>query len=299
MDSTSPDQPLDDTDHLVRALDELDATTDEIVAWAPVVRRLNAWPQHRVTGDDADRLLAVLAQLMPRPSLVRQAVAASYRSRRSHLAWLLDTARMQIGMLPPAFWLISAVVTALGAWIELIAPDQDATMALRALGPLLAYFGISTAFRGIGLKTFECELACPESALQLTLARLVIVLGYDVALGACLSLALWLRGLPGDTSFFLVTLHWLMPLLLVAGIALVLSLRLPSALAAASAYGIWLGVLAAWYALTEWDWLQLVVPQGSTLPVAIELTLGIVGLGLLALGTVRLPADTARLIAGV
>jgi hypothetical protein len=302
MDSPSY-RPLDDTESLTHALSELDPTSDEVADWMPIVQRLQAWPQSRVTSADNRHLLAVLAPLIPRQSPVRQAIAGRYQRRRGHLAWLLEAARLQIGILPPAFWLVSAVVTALGIWIELIAPYQDSTMILRALGPLLAYFGMSTAFRGIGLQTYESELACPVSPLQLALARLVIVLGYDVALGVCLSLALWLHALPGETHFFLVTLCWLMPLFLVAGMALILSLRLPSGLAAAIAYGIWLGALASWYAVTELAGIHLAVPYPDTgisfLPVGAELALGVVGLALLAVGTLRVPAETARLVAGI
>jgi hypothetical protein len=295
-------QPLDDAERLRQALSELDATADEVANWVPLVQQLHAWPERRVTSADNQRLLAVLAPLVQSHSVVRQAIADRYGSQRSYLAWLLDTARVQIASLPRAFWLLSAALTAIGAWIELVTPNEDASLALRALGPLLAYFGISMAFRGISLKTYECELTCPASALQLALARLVIVLGYDVVLGICLSLALWLRGVPGDTRFFLLTLHWLMPLLLVAGIALVLSLRLPSALAAAIAYGVWLGVLAFWYALTQWIMVQSATAHGgaevSLLSVVVELALGVVGLCLLAVGALRLPGDTARLVSG-
>jgi hypothetical protein len=297
MDNSSY-QPQDDTERLTQALQELDATPEEIADWAPVVQSLNAWPQRHVTGDDNQRLLAVLARLIPNSSPVRQAIAGRYGRRRGHLVWLLETARVQIGILPPAFWVISAVVTALGIWIELAAPNQNVTLLLQALGPLLAFYGMSTAFRGIGLQTYESELACPVSPVQLTLARLVIVLGYDVGLGLCLSLALWLHRVPGEMPFLPVTLYWLVPLLLVSGMALILSLRLPSALAAAIAYGGWLGVLASWYAVTQLASTQAVA-QAGILPIGAELVLGAVGLALLAVGTLRVPAETARLVAGV
>jgi hypothetical protein len=299
---TFPHQPLDDIEDLTHSLSELDATSDEVSDWVSVVQRLHAWPQHTVTPNDADLLLAVLAPLIPARSPVRQAISDRCR-RRGHLAWLLETARVQVGMLRPAFWAVSALVTVLGIWIELVAPYPDATMVLRALGPLLAFFGMSSAFRGIGLRAYESELACPVSALQLTLARLVIVLGYDVALGVCLSLALWLHALPGESRFFLVTLDWLMPLLLVAGMALILSLRLPSALASAIAYGIWLSVLASWYALTDLAGVHsaMLYPGAGIgfIPVGAELVLGLMGLALLVVATLRMPAQTACLVAGV
>ena len=70
----------------------------------------------------------------------------------------------------------------------------------------------------------EFELASPPSPRQLTLARrLVVVLSYDLALGLLLSLLLWPRS---GAGFWLLTLHWLAPLLLGVGLTLLLSLAL-------------------------------------------------------------------------
>ena len=87
----------------------------------------------------------------------------------------------------------------------------------------------------------ELELVCPPSPLQLVMARLVIVLGYDVGLGLALGLVLWAGG---AEHVLALTLSWLMPLLLVVGLALLLSLRLPVQAAASLAYGSWLAILA-------------------------------------------------------
>src|SRR5207244_13163963 len=135
--------------------------------------------------------------------------------------WLLATARAQVSLFGLAFWLVSALVTLLGAAVVLsnVLPNQE--VVLRASGPLLAYLGTIAAFRGRGARVLELELVCLPSLLQLAVARLVIVLGYDVALGLALSLVFW----AGGTGQVLeLTLSWLMPLLLVAGLALLLSL---------------------------------------------------------------------------
>ncbi len=118
-------------------------------------------------------------------------------------------------------------------------PNEE--LLLRASGPFLAYLGTIIAFRGAAVRALECELVCLPSPVQLALARLVIVLGYDVGLGLALSLALWAGG---ASQVLALTLSWLMPLLLVAGLALLLSLRLSIQAAASVAYGSWLAVLA-------------------------------------------------------
>lgn len=68
-------------------------------------------------------------------------------------------------------------------------PDQE--LVLRISGPLLSYLGTIVAFRGRGTRMLELELVCWLPSLQLALARLVIVLGYDVGLGFALGLLLW------------------------------------------------------------------------------------------------------------
>jgi hypothetical protein len=144
-----------------------------------------------------------------------------------------------VSVLRFTFWMLSAVIGLLGAIIELSTQNPAAIAWLRALAPLLAFLSVASVFRGVGLRTLEWELACPPSALQLIMARLVVVLGYDACLGLILSLVGWAHG----GSFLVVTLYWLVPFLLVAGLALILSLWLPVALAAALAYCSWVVLL--------------------------------------------------------
>jgi hypothetical protein len=164
----------------------------------------------------------------------------------------------------------------------------DSVFFLQALGPLLAFLGISSAFRGAGLRTLEYELACPPSPLQLVVARLVVVLGYDVGLGLCLAAGLWRYG---GESFLAVILHWLMPLLLVAGCALALSLRVPSGLAAGLAYASWLTILAI--ATLE---AQMQTSLALAIPAGMELALGAAGLALLVMAMSRFPRAIPRLL---
>ena len=97
-------------------------------------------------------------------------------------------------------------------------------IALQIIGPLLSYLAAASVFRGIGLNVLEFELACPPSPRQLTVARLIIVLGYDIVLGLVASLILSLQG---NEEIMALTLHWVAPLFLVFGLTLLLSLRIP------------------------------------------------------------------------
>jgi hypothetical protein len=228
----------DNHDDLVEALRELDATPAETTAWVPIVQQLTAWPDRRITPADKGHLMSVLGQEMPQRSVVRQAIHERL-ARQNRLVTLLTTAHSQVSMLRFTFWMLSAVIVLLGAIIELSTRNPAAIAWLRALAPLLAFLSVASVFRGVGLRTLEWELACPPSALQLIMARLVVVLGYDACLGLILSLIGWAHG----GSFLVVTLYWLVPFLLVAGLALTLSLWLPVALAAALAYCSWVVLL--------------------------------------------------------
>lgn len=287
-------------ERLREALRELDASSTEVAAWLPVAQRLGEWPERTIRPADTNRLLSALASLVPRRSVVREAVRERFARRRGGLVWLLDTARVQVSILRPSFWLLSAAIALFGIYTEMAAWDTDAVFYVRAFGPLLAYLGITAIFRGVRLRMIECEIGCPPSALQLTIARLVIVLGYDSVLGLCLGLALWLRGMVdarGDVSFLALTLHWLTPLLLVAGLALVLSLRLSVSVAAGLAYLSWLAALSLFYAISASNAGSAVQPGPHVapyVPLGAEIALGLAGLALLGVGTWRLPASISR-----
>lgn len=273
--------------HLWALLVEQGATAEEIVEWLPTLTGLDAWPDRRISPDDRRRLLAALEPLLPTSSPVREALAAQAARQPSSLLWLfalVRTVRAQVSLLHPSFWLASAAITLLGIYLELSRLEGDSIIFLQALGPLLAYLSIGTAFRGVGLRTLEFELACPPSPVQLVFARLLVVLGYDVCLGLCVGAGLWHFA---EASFIAVTLQWLMPLFFVAGVALILSLRLSSGMAAALAYAGWLIGLGL---LTVWT--QLTARLMFFLPLGVEVALGIAGLLLLAAGAGCFPAAT-------
>src|SRR5437660_5388644 len=273
--------PFERPEQLADALHEQGATPEESADLLPALRRLSEWQAPQPEPADTRRLLARLTAELPAFSPVRQAIR-EYRQHR--VSWLLATARAQVSLFGLAFWLVSALVTLMGAAVVLsnVLPNQE--VILRASGPLLAYLGTIVAFRGREVRVLELELVCLPSPLQLALARLVIVLGYDVGLGLALSLALWAGG---TEQVLALTLSWFMPLLLVAGLALLLSLRLPVRAAASLAYGSWLAILT----LGSTSPLQvfLLSPAFAVLP-------GCIGLVLLVIALLRLHADMHLLL---
>jgi hypothetical protein len=270
-----------DRDDLREALRELDATPAEIAAWTPLVRRLAEWPEGHITQASQEYLLSVLEQAMPLHSAVRQAIREQ-KPRR--VTALLATARTQVSLFGLGFWLVSALVTLIGAVVVVKYLFSDQALVLRIGGPLLACLGTIVAFRGRGTRVLELELVCLPSPLQLAVARLVIVLGYDVGLGLALSLLLWAGG---SGQVLTLTLSWLMPLFLVAGLALLLSLWLSMQVAASLAYGSWLAFLA----------ISTVPPlQTLLLTPALLVLPGGIGLAGLSIALLRMHAGMHRLL---
>ena len=280
----TPSWPLDNDEHLAAALREQGATPEEIGDLMPALLRLPEWQTPQPSIADHQRLLNRLAFALPAISPVRQAIREYRQSRRSSLAWLLATARTQVSLFGLAFWLASVLITLVGTSVVLSTDLSTQELLLRAIGPFLAYLGTVVAFRGTGARVLELELVCLPSPLQLAVARLVIVLGYDLGLGLVLGLALWASG-AGQVLALL--LSWFMPLLLVAGLALLLSLRLSVQTAAALAYGSWLTVLA----LDTLSPLQVLLLTPLS-----EALLGGLGLALLAIALLRLHTDMHRLL---
>jgi hypothetical protein len=186
------------------------------------------------------RIVARLAPHVFSASPVRQAIQARL-ARRSAPAAILELARTQISMLHPLFWVLSAGIAAAGAVALSSGAPLNQGLLLQALGPLLAYLGALLAFRGMGLRVLECEMVCVPSLMQITLARLVIVLGYDLGLGIGMA---GIVSAHERVSLVLVLMHWLMPLLLVMGVALALSGWLEMGVSATLAYGVWVAVVA-------------------------------------------------------
>ncbi len=164
--------------------------------------------------------------------------------RRPTVLVQLAVARAQLVIFPLGFWFVSTLVLAVGVGLIALGLDPSRSLIAYLIGPVLAYVGMESAFSASGARVLDLELATPIGPRQLALARLVVMLGYQIAVGAALTLSLWL--VDGGALFSLLA-TWLMPLFLASGLTLILSARLPIHRAATVVYAIWtLVVLAGW-----------------------------------------------------
>lgn len=244
-------ESMSSTESIHRALLEQGEDEVAIAELVPTLARLGEW--HAPVPDSADtrRLVQSLAVWLPVPRYTSE-VRATLQQQSERSGWLwqmgrfMNVARAQVGLMRISFWLTSALIVALGALALLSGLSQDQAYILRALGPLLAVLSVGSVMRSSQLGVLQLELACRVSPVQLVLARLVVVLGYDIVLGLGLTVLLWpaqINSGPTSLGLWALTLHWLAPLLLVAGAALLLSLKVHPAAAASAAYAGWLLVL--------------------------------------------------------
>ena len=103
--------PFEQPEQLAEALREQGATPEERADLLPALRRLSEWQAPQPEPADTRRLLARLVTKLPAPAPVRQTIREHRQRQRTSLAFLLATARAQVSLFGPAFWLVSALVT--------------------------------------------------------------------------------------------------------------------------------------------------------------------------------------------
>jgi hypothetical protein len=255
-------------ERLARALAEQGLDGDLL----PDVEQLVAWAPDAPRPEETRRLLAALTPHVParaRPDL------------RAELARLVGLALTQATVPRLGFWTGSAAVMLVSVGLLLAAPDLDRTLVLQLAGPLLAYLGTAAGFRGESLRVLEVEFACPVTRHQLTVARLLVIVGYQTAVGMALTAVL---SAAGGTSWPSVTLLWLAPLLAGTGATLLGSLRFGVSRAGGVVYAVWVLVaVSSWRAGPGW----IASP-------AAELCLVALGCALTAAAVALLPAALPR-----
>jgi len=131
----------------------------------------------------------------------------------------------------------AALVLLLGVALALLAPGSAATM-LDFAAPAAAAGGVLAAFGGARRASLEVELACAVRPYELLLARLILVVGCDLALALAASVVLSAAGHGGAALHLVLT--WLGPLLLLAGLNLAVSLRWGAAAAGVAGGALWM-----------------------------------------------------------
>jgi hypothetical protein len=259
-------------ERLARALAEQEVVGEEAADLLPDVQRLVAWAPAAPRPEETRRLLAALSPHVP---------ARPRADVRVELERLVGLALGQATVLRLGFWAGSLAVMLVGVALLLVAPNLSRGLVFLLAGPLLAYVGTAAGFRGESLRVLEVEFACPVTPRQLTIARLLVIVGYQAAVGMALTAVL---STAGGTPWAAVTLLWLAPLLVATGATLLASLRVGVVRAGALVYAGWIVV-----AVTSWR-----VGVGWVASPAAEAALAALGLALTATAVAVLPAALPR-----
>ena len=205
----------------------------ELAAWQAIgsAAVAAAAPDAAPSAALMDRVWAAIDAPVPTP-----APAWATLGRRAAALWQL--ARAQVPLVPVGIWAVSAAAVATGLLVALLM-RQGANLASQSLFglvvPLVTAVGVAFIYGPENDAGLEIALATPMSPRAVLLSRLALVFGYNfgLALSATVVLAI-ARG--GD--FSLLASLWIGPMLLLAGLSLLISVALSTMAGVVSAAGL-------------------------------------------------------------
>ncbi|MCC7358027.1 MAG: hypothetical protein IT317_01020 [Anaerolineales bacterium] len=213
----------DQTDPLRARLEADAASPAEADALLPALRALRQWPAPAVTPAATQQLLASLSAAS-RPV---SALPPGHAWR-----WPLLLLRSQAPRVRRELWWASALIYALGVLVTL-APSFNLsrveTLPFVLLAPAAAAVGCAFLFGPDNDPALELVLALPASPRLLLLARLTLLLAFDLALGLIGSAAL--AALRAEVVLWPLVLAWLAPMAFLATLGFLLSVLLAEPLA--------------------------------------------------------------------
>ncbi len=181
----------------------------------PSVRRLEAWPAPEPSARETARLVAGLKL---GADTLRPAGGWSPSNWWSLL-------RSQLWVLHPEIWAASALVMALGALVTLAygmaASGGGPALPFVLIAPIVSAVGVALLYGPSIDPALEIEMALPVPAGAYLLARLVLVYGFDLALGLAASLALSVAD--AEISFWPLVGAWLAPMTFLSALAFLLA----------------------------------------------------------------------------
>jgi hypothetical protein len=169
---------------------------------------------------DKDHLLACLTPVLEKQNSDKNLATSKQRTLCQECYERLQLVAAQTKLLSRWFIILSAVILLSGLSV-INALDGDTLRFMANAAPLLGILTILYQFRANYNHMTELEASCPYTPAQLASARLLAVLAYDILL--CLAASLFANF--ENYVLWQVVAHWLAPLLLTLGIALLASLQ--------------------------------------------------------------------------
>ncbi len=219
--------PPADAERVRRHLDDCAACALELAAWRSVAGAVV--DRASVEGPSPATFDAIVDRIGP---------ATPGRSVHQRVRWLVELVARQAPLVRSEIWPASTVVVAIGAVVSLMMSARTTPgTALALFAPLAAGIGIALIYGQQNDPSLELARATPTSPRLVVVARLVLVLAWDLALAVAASLLLaWVHG--PQVAIPLIGL-WLGPMLLLGCLSLVLSLAVGTTPAISVAAVLW------------------------------------------------------------
>jgi len=177
----------------------------DLMAWRHIASAVRAQPAPTLSSSVRRRLLALAR---PQP----------WKDPRLLLLLL----RFQVPVIRVEIWPASALVFALGLLVALGSGAQGSeALPFVLTAPLIAAMGVAFLYGPVVDPALEVELATPTPPWLTLLARLLLVFGFDLALGLAGSLAL--ASLRPHISLWPLVTVWLAPMAFLSALSLLLS----------------------------------------------------------------------------
>ncbi len=173
--------------------------------------------------EDIEAFLKTQPQIEPPESLfndIMEAVQVKYEEENAEkemnsetdiyttMKNLLFNVIYQTSLLDKRFWIASLIILFFG-YISL---KTSGDISIILLGPVVSIFSIYYLYRGRYYNVFEMEAVCKYSMYEITLARTVIILIYNIVFATILAIINYMMWNINIWSFLILT--WLSPLLL-------------------------------------------------------------------------------------
>jgi hypothetical protein len=176
-------------------------------------------------GAPSPALLASVWARIDAPSPVeraREALRLAWATAPRSLAQQWAVLRAQAMLIPQGIWITSAIVLTMVFAVASIWSGPAVPPALLGLVvPLVTAVGVAFIYGPEHDTALEVTLATPTSPRVVLIGRLALVCGYDLAFASAITCLL---ALTRGTGFTLLASVWLGPMLLLAGLSLLVSL---------------------------------------------------------------------------
>jgi len=251
---------------------------DELGDLNGLINVLESYTLSEPQRENRDRLLDSIIPYLPKSNIYRQDLKSWLRLIRSQ--WV---------MFETSFWVAGLLVLLLGFFMSFLEGREMLPLLLLVLSPLLSASSVVYVFRPETRTLNELEILTATHPVELLIARLTMVLGFNVLIAFALMLAIHLEG----TQIMLgrLVLAWLGPLLTLSGLALYITLRWGVLVGVVLPLGLWGGlVMLGWReallrsmeGMNPVSWLTLMIGSSNTVLIA-SVVACLLGLGLLLL----------------